>query len=235
MYNGSTLEAALDTQSGGAGNALGDRARSAAIQSQRALAPLGSKGNLELCVPVCEKGRGSIIQSPCSASLIDGVRVQAQPLWPDDRGYFLEVQRCGYGLVAEFPSASTQISAVLNYPDTIKAFHYHQEHTDCWTPATGLMQVALVDLRAASPSFGLRNTLFVGAMRPWHILIPPGVAHGYKVVGPECAMLVYLTDRFYDPKDEGRLAYNDPGINYDWEKQRTGGWDFPVVDGERTI
>ena len=41
------------------------------------------------------------------------------------------------------------------------------------------------------------------------ILIPPGVAHGYKVVGPGEALLVYLTDRFYNPEDEGRIAYDD--------------------------
>ena len=143
-----------------------------------------------------------------------------QPLWPDDRGYFLEIQRIGHGLVAEFPAESTQVSAVFNYPDTIKAFHYHQEHTDCWTPTSGLLQIVLVDLRAESPTFGSRNTMYVGELRPWQILIPPGVAHGYKVIGGEGAWLVYLTDRFYDPKDEGRIAYNDGSINYDWETQR---------------
>ena len=61
--------------------------------------------------------------------------------------------------------------------------------------------------------------MYVGALRPWQVLIPPGVAHGYKVIGREDALLVYLTDRFYNPKDEGRIPYNDPGINYDWETQ----------------
>ncbi len=32
-------------------------------------------------------------------------------------------------------------------------------------------------------------------------------------------MLTYVTDRFYNPKDEGRIAYNDSGIAYDWELQ----------------
>ena len=31
--------------------------------------------------------------------------------------------------------------------------------------------------------------------------------------------LVYLTDRFYDPQDEGRVLYNGPLIHYDWETQ----------------
>ena len=32
-------------------------------------------------------------------------------------------------------------------------------------------------------------------------------------------MLIYVTDRFYNPADEGRIPYDDPGIAYDWETQ----------------
>jgi len=28
-----------------------------------------------------------------------------------------------------------------------------------------------------------------------------------------------MTDRFYDPQDEGRIPYNHSSINYDWETQ----------------
>jgi dTDP-4-dehydrorhamnose 3,5-epimerase len=83
----------------------------------------------------------------------------------------------------------------------------------------GILQVALVDLRADSPTFALRNTIYVGALRPWQLLIPPGVGHGYKVIGGQPALLVYVTSRFYDPSDEGRIPYNHEGIQYDWETQ----------------
>jgi dTDP-4-dehydrorhamnose 3,5-epimerase len=174
---------------------------------------------IELSTPACEKGIGKLILAPDSKDLIDGVRVQSYALWPDDRGYFLEAARIGQGLVAQFPKESTQVSAALSYPGTIKAFHFHKNQTDCWVPVQGMFQVALVDLRKQSPTFGVRNTMYAGSLRPWQILIPPGVAHGYKVVGKDPAFLIYLTDRFYDPKDEGRIAYNDPQIQYDWETQ----------------
>ena len=83
-----------------------------------------------------------------------------------------------------------------------------------------MLQVALVDLRTASNTFGRKNTLFVGELRPWQVLIPPGVAHGYKVIGSTPAMLVYVTNQFYSPADEGRLPYDDPSIRYDWKTQR---------------
>jgi dTDP-4-dehydrorhamnose 3,5-epimerase len=173
----------------------------------------------QLATPQCEKGIGDVILSPESPKLIDGVKVSSFPLWPDDRGYFLEVMRIGNGLASHYDPATTQISAALSYPGTIKAFHYHLEQTDFWVPAQGIFQVALVDLRKDSATFGRKNTLYVGSLRPWHILIPPGVGHGYKVIGLDPAMLVYVTNKFYNPKDEGRIAHNEPGIAYDWELQ----------------
>jgi dTDP-4-dehydrorhamnose 3,5-epimerase len=182
-------------------------------------AAFASGGGIELVVPECEKGIGAPIQSPDSGYLIAGVRIAECALWPDDRGYFLEVLRMGQGLPAAFTAATTQVSAALSYPGTVKAFHYHLRQTDFWTPALGMLQVALVDLRRGSVTFGARNTLYVGLLRPWQILSPPGVAHGYKVIGDQPALLVYATDRIYDPADEGRLAFDHPSINYDWETQ----------------
>lgn len=182
--------------------------------------PLASHGGLELAVPQCPKGIGALIGAVHSTERIAGVEIAPLTVHPDDRGYFLEVQRLGQGLARAFPPETSQVSAALSYPGAIKAFHYHLRQTDCWTPAKGLFQVALVDLRLGSPTFGKRNTMYVGPLRPWQILIPPGVGHGYKVIGEESAMLIYMTDRFYDPTDEGRIAFDDAGIGYDWETQR---------------
>jgi dTDP-4-dehydrorhamnose 3,5-epimerase len=181
---------------------------------------LTAHGELELAYPANPKGIGAVIGRADSPDLIEGVRVAPFAVYPDDRGFFLEVQRIGQGLAAAFPPSRSQVSAAMNYLGTIKAFHFHLHQTDCWTPATGLFQVALCDLRLGSRTFGLRNTLYLGPMRPWQVLIPPGVAHGYKIVGTQDALLVYMTDQFYNPKDEGRLPYDDASVNYDWETQK---------------
>lgn len=177
------------------------------------------ESGINIAIPVCEPGIGKVISSLSSADLIDGVQVKSFALWPDDRGYFLEVARLGQGLVEEFPAASTQVSAALNYPGIIKAFHFHKLQTDFWVPAAGLLQVALVDLRIGSRTYGLKNTLYIGSLRAWQLLIPPGVAHGYKIIGDQPSVLVYVTNRTYDPTDEGRIPYNHPDIAYDWELQ----------------
>lgn len=172
---------------------------------------------IELALPECQPGIGCVIQSPASTDLIAGVSIIPYPQWPDDRGCFLEVIRLGEG--QENLGDTVQVSAALSFSSTIKAFHYHLYQTDIWVPAQGMFQVALVDLRRQSPTFGYRNTMYIGQLRPWKIVIPPGVGHGYKVIGKDPAMLVYVTTRFYNPRDEGRIPYNDQGINYDWQTQ----------------
>lgn len=174
---------------------------------------------LNLAYPQCAPGIGDLITAPDSGKLIDGVQTEPFVVWPDDRGYFLEIARLGEGLAAAMPLADIQVSSALSYPGTIKAFHYHKRQTDYWVVAAGMFQVALVDLRADSKTFGVRNTIYIGSLRPWRLLIPPGVGHGYKVLGGEPGVLVYLTSQKYDPADEGRIAYNDADIAYDWELQ----------------
>ncbi len=170
-------------------------------------------------IPVCEPGLGSLITSVHSPRLIEGVKIDAGTLWPDDRGWFQELFRTGTGLIEMFPACSTQVAAAVSYPGIIKAFHLHQHQTDFWAPVTGTFQVALVDLRRGSPTFGAKNTLYLGEQRPWRIIIPPGVAHGYKIVSPSAGVLVYATNRFYNPDDEGRIPHDHTSIAYDWATQ----------------
>jgi len=185
---------------------------------------VGRRAGLELAIQRrSERTLGSVITQPNSSDLIAGVALEPLKIFADDRGYFAELARLGSAGIAETmcPDARrlAQISTTLTYPGTIKAIHYHYEQTDLWAPIAGMFQVFLYDLRLGSRTFGRINTLYVGRFRPWEILIPPGVAHGYKVLGNEPAQLVYLTNRYYNPDDEGRLAYDHPGVAYDWTTQ----------------
>jgi dTDP-4-dehydrorhamnose 3,5-epimerase len=174
---------------------------------------------IRLSIPSCPSGIGTLITSPAGDGLIDGIRIEPLVVWPDDRGYFFEVGRIGRGLIAGFSPDTTQIAATFTYPGAIKAFHYHVHQTDCWVPSAGMLQVALVDLREGSNSYGAKNTVYIGTLRPWMLVVPPGVAHGYKVIGDQPAGLIYVTSRWYDPADEGRIPYDDPRLNYDWDLQ----------------
>ena len=177
-------------------------------------------GQRFVIVPHPKPGIGDVIVDPGSPRLIPGLEIEPFVQWPDDRGSFGELFRLGsQGVARDFVSSGTnqlQISITKSYPGVIKAIHYHFEQTDLWVPVDGMLQVFLCDLRESSPACGRINTLFIGDLRPWKLRIPPGVGHGYKVLGNKPCQLVYAMDRYYDPHDEGRISFDDPGINYDW-------------------
>ena len=39
------------------------------------------------------------------------------------------------------------------------------------------------------------------------------------MIGEQVGMLIYVTNRLYNPQDEGRIAHDQPSIAYDWELQ----------------
>ena len=171
-------------------------------------------------VPHSDPGCGANICTPKARQLIQGIEIEPITQYPDERGLFAEFFRFGEpGIGRDFTPDSgsrIQVSFTLSYPGVIKAIHYHFEQTDLWAPLSGMFQVLLCDLREDSASCGTVNTVFIGTQRPWKLRVPPGVGHGYRVIGPEPAMLIYATNRLYNPQDEGRIPFDDPGINYDW-------------------
>jgi dTDP-4-dehydrorhamnose 3,5-epimerase len=190
---------------------------------QPEIVPLGTRNGIEMAIARrTSKTLGKLIAKSNSPDLIDGVQIESLQVYPDDRGFFTELARLGKGLASKMlpdDIRKIQVSLTLTYPGTIKAIHYHSEQTDLWAPISGMVQVFLYDLRRHSPTFGAINTIFAGRFQPWEILIPPGVAHGYKALGVEPVQLVYFTDRHYNPTDELRLPYDHPEIAYDWEIQ----------------
>jgi len=146
--------------------------------------------------------------------LINGVQVKKLVRHCDDRGFFMEILRDDDGLLSRFGQASMS----KTYPGVIKAFHYHEKQDDLWFFPAGNAQVVLHDLRSGSPTRGETNVFYMGEDNPVLLLIPVGVAHGYRVLGQEPAVIVYFTTMSYDRNDpdEKRLPWDDPSIGFDW-------------------
>ena len=160
--------------------------------------------------------------------MIDGVKIKELKVHQDipDReegkekpGFLMEVLRDDDELLKKFG----QTTFTVAYEGTIKAFHYHKKQDDLWFVATGKAMVVLHDLRNDSPTKGETQVIYTGKDDYKLILIPEGVAHGYKVVSKEPVLLFYHTTESYDAEnpDEERLPFDDPQIGFDWE---TDGW-----------
>ena len=145
--------------------------------------------------------------------MIEGVEFKPLTTHADERGYFREVVRVSDPI---FTEGFAQWSHTLSYTGAAKGWHVHARQVDWWYLAVGVIKVALYDTRAESPTQGELMEFQLGEhYGPKLLKIPPGVAHGYRVLdGP--AHLFYIVSEEYDGTDEGRIPHDDAEIGYDW-------------------
>ncbi len=145
--------------------------------------------------------------------MIDGVEIKSLQTHPDTRGYFREIIRVTDGFFGE---GFGQLSHSCMYPGVVKAWHVHRRQVDWWYVPLGAVKVALHDLRETSATYQETQEILLGEVYPSQVLrIPPGVAHGCRVIGG-VTHLFYVTSSIYDPAEEGRVPHDDPAIGYDW-------------------
>lgn len=145
---------------------------------------------------------------------IEGVAFKELVTHVDERGFFRELIRA----TDDFFTGFGQWSHSMMYSGVIKAWHYHHEQSDWWYVPVGVLRVGMCDVREGSPTFKQTMDFLMGEHQPVQVVaIPPGVAHGCKVVqGP--AHLFYVTSHSYNPSDEIRVPYDTPDIEFDWLK-----------------
>jgi dTDP-4-dehydrorhamnose 3,5-epimerase len=117
---------------------------------------------------------------------IDGVNIVTLARHHDDGGSVTELVRLSEGRPAglgDFTVRQINYSEVA--PGAIKAFHLHARQTDVWfVPPSDRMLLVLFDVRDGSATEGGRMRLMLGDGASRLVLIPPGVAHGVRNLGP---------------------------------------------------
>ena len=149
---------------------------------------------------------------------IEGVKLQELKINKDERGEFIELLRKDQEILGEIE----QISISTTNPGVIKAFHMHNLQYDVWYLVEGKIIVGLHDQRKDSKTYGVKHKMVVekNDSERFILIIPPGVAHGYKVVGDKPLTMLYAMDKCYNytEPDEIRIPHDDPEIEFDWNE-----------------
>ena len=169
--------------------------------------------------------RAFTIQEYSPKPQVAGVEVVELRRFADERGSMTELGRFTEGV----PEALVGFTLrQVNYseiePGAIKAFHLHRVQTDIWyVPPGDKLLLVLVDVRAGSPTEGVKTRLVLGAGSSRLVRIPPGVAHGVKNLVRAIGRVIYFTDVQFSPEpelcDEGRLPWDYAGAEV-WELPR---------------
>ena len=153
------------------------------------------------------------------------------------------------GLTAIYPEQSTDENGRYSYFFDREQFkelgvlsEFVQEHASCyamkWTVrglhfqappkdqfklvrvTKGRILDFCVDIRTNSPSYGAHESIELSADSWIQLLVPPGIAHGFKALENQ-TMMIYKTSTAYFPANDAGIAWNSFG--FEW------GVDVPTV------
>lgn len=161
--------------------------------------------------------------------MLAGIKIKPIKRFVDERGFFAEVMRKDWkDLFGE--DAVVQSNLSFTYPNTIRAWHRHlRGQVDYFLALKGLIKICAFDDETAE-----LNEVFSSGLDPQIVRMPGKYWHGFKALGDEPALLLYFTNRLYDPADpdEERKPWDDPtliplAINGKKDDARVGKtWDW---------
>jgi len=152
-----------------------------------------------------------------STSLPD-VSILEPRVFGDERGFFLESYServfAELGIRHRFVQDNHSRSA----QNVLRGLHYQIKHAQgkLVRVVEGEILDVAVDLRRSSATFGQWEAVHLSGENKRMLWIPPGFAHGFRVVSPVAHVLYKATD-YYAPEYERTLAWNDPDLKIDWE------------------
>ena len=130
---------------------------------------------------------------------IDGILIKELTRFADGRGWLMELFRRDE-LEEEFYPRMSYVS--VTEPEQVRGPHEHREQTDYFVFfGDSKFRLYLWDNRPGSPSFGKAFQMETGGGKDLAVLVPPGVVHAYKNIGPTGGLVFNAPNRLYKGED----------------------------------
>lgn len=149
---------------------------------------------------------------------LEGVYVLEPKVFGDARGFFLESYNERALAEAGIKDHFVQDNQSFSTTNVVRGLHYQIRQTQgkLVRVIVGEILDVVVDLRKSSQTFGRWSTVPLSDENKHMLWIPPGFAHGFRVVSENAHVLYKATD-YYSPEAERTLAWNDPELKIDWQ------------------
>jgi dTDP-4-dehydrorhamnose 3,5-epimerase len=149
-------------------------------------------------------------------SLVE-VRIIEPDVFGDNRGFLMEIYHEERYRGAGLGAPLVQVNHSHSVRGTLRGLHYQLRR-----PQAKLIQVVggtifdvAVDIRRASPTFGLWTGVELSEENRRQLFVPGGFAHGFCVLS-DTADVIYGCTALYDPQDEGGILWSDPVLGIGW-------------------
>lgn len=148
---------------------------------------------------------------------IEGLYVIEPTVYGDDRGYFMETYSLRDMQQAGLNMTFVQDNQSMSRKGVLRGLHFQKQF-----PQGKLVRVikgrvfdVAVDLREGSATYGQWFGVELTEENKKQFYVSEGFAHGFLVLSDTAEFCYKVTD-FYNPQDEGGLAWNDPAIGIQW-------------------
>ncbi len=150
---------------------------------------------------------------------LKGIKLIEPNVFGDARGFFTErYHRERFREIGIQVDEFVQDNFSRSEQKILRGLHYQYDRPQAkmLTVITGRIYDVVVDIRKESPTFGQWVGLELDGDRPSWIWVPAGFAHGFVVLSPEGADVMYKVTAEYNPHGEGGILWNDPDIGVQW-------------------
>ncbi|GGB50244.1 dTDP-4-dehydrorhamnose 3,5-epimerase [Oceanisphaera marina] len=150
-----------------------------------------------------------------------GVKIIEPSVFGDHRGFFKEtfnVQR--YKELAGIDLEFVQDNHSRSRKGVLRGLHFQKTKPQgkLVSVVRGAVYDVAADITPNSPTFGKYVGVELSEDNHRQLWVPPGYAHGFVVLSEEVDFVYKCTD-YYDPSDEGGVAWNCPVLAIDWPLQ----------------
>ncbi len=137
----------------------------------------------------------------------------------DARGFFAETFRENAYAEAGIPGPFVQDNHAFSAEQNVlRGLHFQIDPSaqgKLVSCLRGEILDVVVDLRRGSPHFGASTQVKLSGTTGRQLYVPPGLAHGYLTLTPDCHVQ-YKVTAYYDASAERGLAFDDPELAIDW-------------------
>ncbi len=146
-----------------------------------------------------------------------GVLLIEPPVFGDERGWFMEGWHAQRAKEAGIQEEFCQFNVSRSERGVLRGLHFQEPNPrgKYVMALHGAVFDVAVDIRLGSPTFGQWWGAELSAENHRQMWVPPGFAHGFKVLS-EFALFAYLVTAHYDGSADRAVRWDDPEIGIVW-------------------
>lgn len=163
-----------------------------------------------------------------------GLKIFEPRIFEDIRGKFIKTFNSDFLKENGIDINIKETYYSISHKDVIRGMHFQTPPYDhiklVYVPYGSIIDVML-DIRKESPTYGKCFSTKLSAKNGKVIIIPKGLAHGFKSL-EDNTNVTYMQTSGYAPNNDGGILYNSFGFNWDCESPKLSDRDksFPMLN-----